>query len=378
MRIFVSYASQDRATVEPIRYALAQAGHTVFFDRDDLPAGEEFDSRLRTAIERCHLFIMFLSPQAVDAGSYTLTELSIAERCWPDPSGRVLPVVLAPTPMATIPAYLKAVTLCEPVGNVTASVADTVKQIARRRVRRRLVPATVGSLAVLAAAAAVIHFSARGSVTQDGAPLVRIAAGTFTMGDDDFTPMRTAHVDAFDIDAQEITTSRYAEYLKATGSVPPDLWEGVDLARHAELPVVGVSWRDADGYCRWAGRRLPTSAEWERAARGSDARPYPWGTDEPTNELATFARDGDDPYANGLTPVGSHVAGRSVEGVLDLAGNASEWVSDDFRDGPDENTDGKVIRGGGWHDPPDRLLASRRWHASEEQRLDDLGFRCAR
>jgi hypothetical protein len=110
MRVFLSYASQDRAAVEPIHHALTEQGHDVFFDREDLPPGEGFNARIRSAIERCELFVCFLSPDTVDAGSYTLTEIEIVARIWPHPSGRILPVVLRTVPFADIPAYLRSVT----------------------------------------------------------------------------------------------------------------------------------------------------------------------------------------------------------------------------------------------------------------------------
>lgn len=390
MRIFLSYASQDRATVEPVRYALAEQGHDIFFDREDLPPGEGFDSRIRKAIERCDLFICFLTPNTVDAGSYTLTELAIAQRVWPHPSGRVLPVILAPVPFDHIPAYLKSVTLLEPVGNMCASVADSVYQIAnmRRRQRTRRL-ATWGLAALVPIAAALVYWWwVNRERADEGAPLVMIDAGVFTFGDDEISPLREVFVSAFYMEQYEVTTARYAEFMQANGSLgAPDEWDQVDLEKHGALPVVGVSWRDADAYCRWAGRRLPTEAEWEKAARDGDARIYPWGSAEPTAELAAFARTADYAYEGGVVAVGSYADGQSSYGVFDLAGNVSEWVadwyaedfdSDDVRDpqGPAEGN-GRVIRGSSWRDPAERLQSTRRYHASEGERSDDRGFRCA-
>jgi formylglycine-generating enzyme required for sulfatase activity len=391
VKIFISYASEDRARVEPIRYVLAEQGHDIFFDREDLPPGEAFDSRIRNAIEWCELFICFLTPHTVDAGSYTLSELAIAERVWPNPSGRVLPVILEEVPRKDIPAYLRSVTLLQPVGNITASVADTVHQIAQGRRRQRLRRIAIWTLAALIPVALALYWALQRSAvsSKDGAPLVFIDGGVFTMGDDEFSPMREVYVSAFYLDQFEITTARYAEFLKANGSLaPPDEWQRVDLKLHGQLPVVGVSWPDAQTYCRWADKRLPTEAEWEKAARDGDARSYPWGNDEPTAESAAYARSAEFAYDGGVTAVGTHQAGRSRAGVDDLAGNVSEWVNDwysesfsidDVRDptGPTTGTH-RVIRGSGWHDPAERLLATRRYFESEDHRSDDHGFRCAR
>lgn len=391
MRIFLSYASQDRAVVEPVCYALAEQGHDIFFDREDLPPGEGFDTRIRQAIERCDLFICFLTPNTVDAGSYTLNELAIAQRMWPHPSGRVLPVLLSAVPFDHIPAYLKSVTVLEPVGNMTASVADSVYQMARLRQRQRTRRIATWAVAALIPVGALIYWAINRpppAPVDEGAPVVLIPGGVFTMGDDEFMPMREVHVSAFYMEQFEVTTERYAQFMEASGSLsPPDDWHRVNLEEQGQLPVVGVSWHDAAAYCEWAGRRLPTEAEWEKAARDGDGRMYPWGDAEPSEELAAYARTADDAYNGGVMPVGSYAAGQSADEVFDLAGNVSEWVNDwytesfdrgDVRDpdGPDEGSE-KVIRGSGWHDPAERLQATRRYHASPDHRLDDMGFRCA-
>ena len=394
MRVFLSYSSKDRHLVEPIELALRGQGHSVFFDRTDLPAGEEYDVRIRQAIEKCQLFIFMVSPHSLDTGSYTLTELSIAEKTWAHPSGRLLPVVLQPIALDQIPAYLKTVTLLEPEGNVAASVADAVHRIAVARRRALLKNTAIGvALAGIVCVGAYVYWIKRPARLEipgkDGAPALFVPAGTFTMGDDEQSPRRQVYVDDFYMDKYEVTVLRYAKFLKAGGGVnPPDDWEEANLGKAGELPVVGVDWHDADTYCRWAGKRLPTEAEWEKSARGTDGRIYPWGNEAPTPERANFGRSSDSPYTGGLAPVTGHEAGKSPYGVYNLAGNASEWVADWFAEGftrgdvrnpkgPDNGTS-KVIRGGGWDEAPDRVESSWRMHASPNTRLDDVGFRCAR
>lgn len=401
MHIFLSYASPDRAAVEPVHLALtAQGRHEVFFDRASLPAGEAYDDRIREAIARADLFVFFVSPQAVDGGSYTLSELAMAARRWPHPGGRVLPVLIGDTPFEALPAWLKAVTLLVPTGSLAAEVADAVARLDaghRRSRRKRIALAAAASAALLAAAAIAWQqraawFPAAGPAAEitarDGAPAVLIPAGSFVMGDDERSPRREVHLDAFYIDRFEVTLGRYAAFLAATGGVqPPDGWPG-DAAATADLPVVGVGWDDANAYCRWAGKRLPTETEWEKAARGGDPRRYPWGNDAPTAAHVAATTSAGDAYAGGLSPVGSHPAGASAAGVHDLAGNAAEWVADWFAEGfargsvrnpagPAAGQD-RVIRGGGWQDAGERLASARRWHAAPDTRAPDIGFRCAR
>jgi formylglycine-generating enzyme required for sulfatase activity len=392
MRIFLSYASEDRAAADAIRMALQNDGHDVFFDREDLPAGGEYHTRIRHGIESSELLVFLVSPRALDAGSYTLTELSIAEKAWPKPDDRVLPVLLERVNMRELPAYLGSVTFLETPGNLPAEVAATVDRMARVRRRKhwlRLMP--VAGVGVVALGVAAWFFQNRGDAAtrngKDDAPALLVPAGKFPMGDDEVSPAREVFVDSFYMDRFEVTTARYAKFLASTGAEPPEFWDSLPAANGGELPVIGVSWNDANAYCRWAERRLPTESEWEKAARGTDARVYPWGDASPTVDRANYQNAAEEPYAGGLTAVGTHAAGKSPYGVDDLAGNASEWAADwyseSFRSddvynprGP-ETGDKKVIRGGGRYDPAQRLVSAARQYASPDTRAEDIGFRCA-
>lgn len=385
MKIFLSYASQDRPTAALIHRALREQDHDVFFDREDLPAGEEFHARIRRAIEDAHLLIFLISPHALDAGSYTLTELAIAERVFRQVSGRFLPVMVQPVDYPALPALVTAVTILETQGDIPAAVADAVHRIARRRRRRLWWWILAGGLAAIGLAAGIWSVPAG----DDGAPAVLVPAGSAILGDDEILPRREIYLDAYYMDQYEVTTGRYALFLEATPGMPaPDGWQALNLDRDGALPVVGVNWHEASAYCAWAGRRLPTEAEWEKAARGTDQRRYPWGDASPTLDHANFSNTSPEAYAGGLAAVGSHPLGRSPYGVHDMAGNVSEWVADWFAEsipraavrnpqGPASGAT-RVVRGGARFEPAERQIVTQRWFGNPDLRSDAIGFRCAR
>jgi hypothetical protein len=155
MKIFLSYASEERAIAERIAVGLRREGHTVFFDRDDLPASEAFDVRIRDAVGEADLMVFLVSPDSVKSGAYALTELGFARRRWKDPANRVLSALAVPTPIDDVPGYLRSVGILQPEGDLVAEVLARVDSIAdgetapRRRIVRRVV--VIASVAVAAA-----------------------------------------------------------------------------------------------------------------------------------------------------------------------------------------------------------------------------------
>ncbi len=222
-------------------------------------------------------------------------------------------------------------------------------------------------------------------------PMVLVPAGEFMMGSnlsDDEKPMRRVFLNAFLMDTYEVTVGQYARYLEVTGIEEPPDWSVMNQSQHQNRPVVNVDWGDAVNYCKWAGKRLPTEAEWEKAARGTDGRIYPWGNEAPTRLHANFGRkDWEDHLA--LAPVGSFEAGKSPYGLYDMGGNAWEWVFDwyghDFyKKGPKKNPigpakgDTKVVRGGSWLYVSEFLRTSFRFNADPSGKQFGYGFRCAK
>jgi formylglycine-generating enzyme required for sulfatase activity len=165
-------------------------------------------------------------------------------------------------------------------------------------------------------------------------PMIEIPEGPFTMGFDgtqaleDERPKHQVWLSTFSMDLHEVTTAQYGAFLATTNRSAPWQWNSVDLTQHGDRPVIGVDWSDADAYCRWKGKRLPTEAEWEKSARGTDGRLYPWGNQVPTDALANFALGARFSYSQVLMPVQSYEQGRSPYGLYQMAGNVWEWVQD--------------------------------------------------
>jgi iron(II)-dependent oxidoreductase len=232
-------------------------------------------------------------------------------------------------------------------------------------------------------------------------PMIRIDAGWFLMGspprpptegfltpfDNTEIPERRIWLDGYRIDRDEVNVANFARWWlaepDATSRVPGWL-DHASAARGADAgnrPVMAVTWAEADGFCRSLGKRLPSEAEWEKAARGEEGRLFPWGDAGPHAGLAVFG--GVPAYA-----VDTFEAGRSPYGLHHAAGNAAEWVEDWsgidwYRVMPDRNPKGppsgryKVVRGGSWRSDPVMLRTATRSASSPDVRRDTIGFRCA-
>lgn len=199
----------------------------------------------------------------------------------------------------------------------------------------------------------------------------------------DDRPVRPIYLDAFYLDQHEVTNGQYAVFVKATGHRAPVHWPKGKLTQGMErLPVVNVSWDDAAAYAKWAGKRLPTEAEWERACRGvTEKVKYPWGDRDPTGKDARFNRvDGPGEVCR-FPP--------NYFGLHDMAGNAWEWCSDwyereYYQAAPSRNPQGpsagmyKVLRGGSWADVTKYLTCAYRSWARPAERSPNIGFRCAK
>lgn len=279
-------------------------------------------------------------------------------------------------------------------------------------------------------------------------PMVKVPAGEFIMGSNKIDseglqeqygfstplfvnehPEHRRKIEAFMIDTYETTNAEYKEFILTTDRLLPYLWghngygltmeeaERMEMSRLREigandfkldmdtrvmerealmaamveaqkkldpLPVTNVSWQEAQIYCQWRGKRLPSEAQWERVARGTDGREYPWGNQWDT----TITNTGDDSdWEEGIAPVGVYPQNRSPDGAFDMAGNVWEWVADWYKPYPNSDyqsdlfgEERKVIRGGGGgvgHYALSMFFrGAARQFAEPELRSEDVGFRC--
>ena len=245
---------------------------------------------------------------------------------------------------------------------------------------------------------------------QDKIKNVLIPQGAFIMGTDieafygtalansqhaklDEAPMHVRFLEAYLIEQYPVTNAEYAVFVQETKHPPPPHWKNGDFApEEANLPVVHVSWHDSNKYAQWAGKRLPTEAEWEKACRGPDGRIYPWGnvfvpdesesTETPAETLQILTAS--------VTPVGTRPATVSPYGIGDAAGNVWEWTADWYKPYPDPkrptpkheiDDKQKALRGGSWLEVRDGTAeryfrCANRLHAPPDYTAGNIGFRC--
>ncbi|MFQ5657587.1 MAG: formylglycine-generating enzyme family protein [Candidatus Methylomirabilales bacterium] len=221
---------------------------------------------------------------------------------------------------------------------------------------------------------------------EDDVEMVFVPAGEFMMGssdseaDDDEKPVARVFVAGFWIDKFEVTHVQYRRCVEVGACTRP-VGRAYDDPTRANHPVTVISWQQAVAYCRWAGKRLPTEAEWEKAARGTDGRRYPWGNRYEADRVNAG-------YTDGTTAVGSYPLGASPYGAMDMAGNVWEWTSSLYKPYPYDPNDGRedlnargarVNRGGSWYYGSKFIRTSHRANTGHiYRRVSDLGFRCAK
>ncbi len=240
-------------------------------------------------------------------------------------------------------------------------------------------PAVAGEAALDVSSGPPIPVSDRAEVK-----LVTIPSGSFLYGCNGIVdrecpasePGRRADLPAFRIDRTEVRVSEYGSCVASGACTPPGVGPGCnwDVSERGDHPVNCIDWDQAATYCSWVGKRLPTEEEWEKAARGTDGRTYPWGNEGASCDVAVMSADGTMGCGGGSTsPVGSRDRGRSPYGLFDMAGNVLEWTGS-----PHESIAGaRVLRGGSWQNSALAMRSSHREAAQPTLRHESVGFRCA-
>jgi eukaryotic-like serine/threonine-protein kinase len=239
---------------------------------------------------------------------------------------------------------------------------------------------------------------------KDGMVMVYVPQGKFKMGLDNnkelgyFDPGHTVYLDSYWIDKTDVTNAMYARCVDAGICEAPHSPKNVDTVfKGDDQPAGFVNWNDANTYCQWTGRRLPTNAEWEKAARGTDGRTYPWGNQKPAGNLLNLADKNssmeyadqsiDDGYIF-TSPVGNYPDGASPYGALDMAGNAFQWVQDWYSDdyfvnSPDKNPQGpssgeyRILRGGSCYNDANGVRSALNIADEPSGASGNISFRCA-
>jgi formylglycine-generating enzyme required for sulfatase activity len=352
--IFLSYATEDRERIWPLVAALEAMGWSVFWDRI-IPTGQTWWQVIPQEIRSCRAVIVVWSQQSVES-VYVRDELEEGRRR----GIRLLPVRVEEVDPPFGFGSLQAADLARWDGSPQAPVFRSLvgdilrvpgmpKPVSRRpprpepgvsRAKARKTSRTEqrsrGEKGAMVADQISESISSR-----DGAEMVLVPAGEVWMGSDDDDavdderPRHRVPLPTYYIDKFPVTNVQYRRFLEATRHPDPKYWTDPKF-NEPNQPVVGVSWLDAQAYCGWASKRLPTEAEWEKAARGTDGRKYPWG-----DKWDPARANSEDGGPGKPTPVGSYPQGVSPYGAHDMAGNVWEWTSSLYKPYPYRGDDGR-------------------------------------
>ncbi len=345
--VFISYVRDNSDQVDKLADELRRHGVNVWLDREKIMPGERWQDAIRQAIGEGDYFIACFSAEYVARRrTYMNTEIGLAiDMLQEMPTDQVwfIPVLLSE---------------CK-VPNRTIGGGQTLRDLQWEPIHKDWERGISRILKAMGVERKVYE-----------PELIRIPGGEFLMGDDK-TPVDVAE---FYIGKYPVTNAQYEAFVQANVYELPKHWRdrGRIPVGKENHPVVYVSWEDAVAFCEWlskeAGRefRLPTEAEWEKAARGTDGREYPWGNESPTkdNERCNFGNNVGD-----TTPVGKYSKGASPYGAQDMAGNVWEWMVSQYDDAR------RGLRGGSFRDGSSDVRCAVRLALSPVDRFDDFGFR---
>ena len=411
-QIFLSYSRRDSAQMQQVMRLLESAGFSVWTDEGLEPGTDRWQTAIENAIERTQCTVVLLSPDAKQS-RWVSIEVSYAQEL----GRRVFPILLSGNKREAILFSLFDAQYLDGRKDLAEAVARNLLPSLQRYLdivgtepstSLKLDVEVIPTLQIVPPQNAVIEVD-----------WVTIPAGEFLIGSDksrdknafdNELPQHRLHLPAYRITRTPVTVAQFEAFVKATGykttaekegsayAWTGSKWEDIkganwrnprgpdsNVNEKAQHPVTSVSWHDARAYCAWLSQelgqkiRLPTEAEWEKAARGTDGRIYPWGNDAPDQKCCNFEMNVGD-----TTPVGKYASGASPYGCLDMAGNVWEWTSSGFTPYPYEGGDGRedldsgarrVLRGGSFVSLRRHVRCAVRFNFVPVNRLYNGGFR---
>jgi len=410
LKVFICHASEDKPAVRELCRKLRDAGFVPWLDDQELLPGEDWNDRINTAVRASDAVLVCLSRSAVSKAGYLQKEighaLDVAEE-QPEGATFLIPVKLEPCQIPRRLTRWQSGDLSQEGGleRLLTTLRERARQIDRdytaaesQLVRPFMLPTPkprwryaywLAATLILIVVGGVFWYSER--VPRPITPtrlqpqdMVAVPGATFVMGrdQDDSVEEAPAHatiIQPFWIDRFQVSNKQYLAFVRSTNHRAPPNWreEAVVSGREND-PVTMVSWGDAEAFCEWKGRRLPTEAEWEFAARGSDGRLYPWGEDF-RQALVNSAESG----LTHVLPVDVHVQNVSPFGVREMSGNVWEWCRDDFVLYPGSTArlvippGAKAIRGGSFASDRRHVTTTARNLERPATLSSTIGFRCA-
>jgi formylglycine-generating enzyme required for sulfatase activity len=407
IQVFICHASEDKSAVRKLCRRLDDAGFAPWIDERELLPGEDWDDRINVALHASQAVLVCLSRVAVSKAGYLQKEiahaLDVAEE-QPEGATFLIPVKLEPCEVPRRLARWEFADLAQDGGfeRLVATLQGRGRQIAGRALpadsreaphapgRRRRYAYGIAAASILVAAAGAYWYASRvprpvlTAIPVQPQDMVAIPGANLLMGRDQGgepaeAPAHAVTVQPFRIDRFPVTNREYLAFVRETNHLVPPNWTGNTIVPGSETdPVTMISWGDAEAYCEWKGRRLPSEAEWEFAARGTDGRLYPWGED-----FLPGAVNSSESGLGRVTPVEVHAQNVSPFGVREMSGNVWQWCRDDFvlyagsaaRDKIPPGT--KAIRGGSFASDRHHVTTTTRNMERPARQSPSIGFRCA-
>ncbi len=370
--VFISYSRNDKRVADAVCSTLESHGVSCWIAPRNVPKGMEWAAVLPSAIKAASVMVLVFSSSA-NSSVPVRREVRIVS----DNHKVIIPYRIEDVEATGAMEYylpdlqfLDALTP-DAAGHLSMLAAETLANLPPRPNPEGQAPPVPVASPALEKPKEPLTLPATKINPKDGAEMILIPAGEFLMGDDDQgdNPRRTVTLPDYYLYKNLVTVGQYEKFCKETKrEMPsaPDFNSGWSKKDH---PIVYVSWEDADTYCDWAGVKLPTETQWEKAARGTAGWKYPWGNDWDGSRCANSVEPND---LNGTMPVDSYPSGASPYGVLDVAGNVWQWCADWY----DDKQDTRVLRGGSWYidDPGIFRSADRGWYEPTDR--GSGGFRC--